>query len=123
MFIAQFDSRNFAFIALGESAEAAEAAMIKGLEVHSEKMNISPDWWTVDDFKIEDCPVGGCLLDYSLLSSPEMSALKDIVNKGVFSGEVLSVVDGLVTQRTNRDGTTAQHDLRVLSVPVAAWAW
>lgn len=120
MFIASFDSRSFEFIAIGESAEAAQAAMIKGLKVHSKEMNISPDWWTVDDFKINECPVGGCLRDHSILSSPEMSALKDVVNKGVFSGEVLSVVDGIVTQRINRDGATVQHDEKVLLVPVVA---
>lgn len=42
-----------------------------------------------------------------------------VVSAGMHSGLVLGVVDGIVTQRTNRDGTTKHHDLRALSMPVA----
>jgi hypothetical protein len=37
----------------------------------------------------------------------------------VFSGLVLSVANGIVTQKINRDGKTAVHDFLKLSVPVA----
>lgn len=41
------------------------------------------------------------------------------VTTGQFSGQVLSVADGVVTQRIGRDGRTAQHALRALSKAVA----
>lgn len=42
-----------------------------------------------------------------------------VVTEGVFSGLVLSVANGIVTQKINRDGKTAVHDFLKLSVPVA----
>lgn len=45
--------------------------------------------------------------------------LVGVVSDGMHSGQVLGVADGIVTQRTNRDGRTARHDLRALSKPVA----
>ena len=54
-----------------------------------------------------------------------MSALEEEVEKspnvervGSFSGVILDISNGIVSQRVNRDGGTVQHDLSVLSVPV-----
>jgi DNA (cytosine-5)-methyltransferase 1 len=41
-----------------------------------------------------------------------------VVNEGQFSGQVLSVADGIAVQKISRDGRTAQHDLTALSMPV-----
>lgn len=46
-------------------------------------------------------------------------ALGSVLNEVCYSGKVLSVADGRVTQRVNRDGSTVQHDQKALSVPVA----
>lgn len=45
-----------------------------------------------------------------------------VVRQGEYSGLVLSVVDGVVTQRINRSGETVQHECNVLSVQVAVGA-
>lgn len=42
----------------------------------------------------------------------------DVVSRGEFSGLVLSIADGRVTQKVNRDGSTVQHKTSALSVPV-----
>lgn len=41
------------------------------------------------------------------------------VSQGQFSGRVVSIKDGIVTQKVHRDGRTELHDLRALSRPVA----
>lgn len=43
----------------------------------------------------------------------------DVVSQGSFSGKILSVADGVATQRINRAGDTVQHDVSRLSAPVA----
>jgi DNA (cytosine-5)-methyltransferase 1 len=43
-----------------------------------------------------------------------------VVKEGIFSGLVLSVANGIVTQKVNRDGTTALHDALTLSKTVVA---
>ena len=43
-----------------------------------------------------------------------------VVNEGMFSGLVLNVAGGIVTQKINRDGRTALHDVQTLSRPVVA---
>ena len=44
----------------------------------------------------------------------------DVVREGSFSGQVLAVtVDGVMTQKVNRNGDTVQHALSLLSAPVA----
>lgn len=40
------------------------------------------------------------------------------VREGVYSGMVLSVLNGVVTQKINREGDTVRHDLHALSKPV-----
>lgn len=44
--------------------------------------------------------------------------LANVVSQGTFSGPVLSIVDGVVTQRVNRNGGTALHDASELSEAV-----
>lgn len=44
--------------------------------------------------------------------------LRETVEAGNFHGRILSVVDGIVTQRIDRVGTTAKHDGSRLSQPV-----
>lgn len=41
-----------------------------------------------------------------------------VVSKGIYSGRVLSIDGGIVTQKVNREGKTELHDLRALSGPV-----
>jgi hypothetical protein len=120
MYIVTFNSRNFEFIALGTSVDEAQEAMIQGIEVHSKKMNLSSDWWTVDDFNIDECPIGGCVCEHSVIYSPELNSSISIVSDGKFSGRVLEVVDGIVTQKINREGNMVKHNAHVLSVPVVA---
>lgn len=43
-----------------------------------------------------------------------------VVSQGSFSGKILSVADGLATQRINRQGDTVQHDVSRLSAAVVA---
>lgn len=42
-----------------------------------------------------------------------------IVSEGEYFGMVLSIASGIATQKINRDGRTAQHDVLALSAPVA----
>ena len=42
----------------------------------------------------------------------------DVFNKSIYSGKVLSVADGVVTQKINRDGNTVRHDASKLSEAV-----
>lgn len=41
-----------------------------------------------------------------------------MVNSGIHSGQILSIENGIVTQKVNREGGTKLHDLRALSMPV-----
>ncbi|MEM8519057.1 DNA cytosine methyltransferase [Janthinobacterium sp. CAN_S7] len=56
-------------------------------------------------------------LQLDLLSAIELPTVA-VVSKGIHSGRVLSVEDGIVVQKVNREGRTEIHDLRALSMPV-----
>lgn len=123
MFIARFDSRSFEFVALGATHAEAVTAMVAGLDAHTQQHGLEADWWGVeDDLNVDECPVGGCLRDHALLSGPKQGVQepKDVVNEGWYSGKVLSVANGVVTQKINRDGGTVRHDASKLSEPVKA---
>lgn len=121
MFIARFDSRSFEFVALGATHAEAVTAMVAGLDAHTQQHGLEAGWWGVaDDLNVDECPVGGCLRDHALLSGPEQGVQgpKDVVNEGWYSGKVLSVANGVVTQKINRAGKTVRHDATKLSETV-----
>ena len=45
-------------------------------------------------------------------------SLIDVVSEGVFSGRVMDISDGIITQKINRSGDTVKHDMSRLSATV-----
>jgi hypothetical protein len=129
MYIARFDSRSFNFIALGETSDQAQEAMVKGLKEHTEKMQLDPEWWTVDDINIDECPVGGCLRDHALLSVfgvDQERAAKSILDAEKIAGEKgeFSHVDPSIDQRYSGKimGLTDSHVVQSLGRTAAIYS-
>lgn len=49
VYYAYFDSRNFSFAAVGLTREKALKALIRGLEKHTEVLNLEPDWYGIEE--------------------------------------------------------------------------
>lgn len=67
---------------------------------------------------------GICPVDHSVERAVELHALAvqgptgeldSIVMEGSFSGQILSITDGVATQKIDREGNTVQHDLSALT--------
>lgn len=115
---------------LGDSMGFADAATKAGAlrEAHAREVNNAlyahqpeaPDFLGKPVF-----PPAHVLAEYPEMEArfPEVfearATLLETVHEGLFSGQVLEVADGRVTQKVSRDGRTVQHDQKVLSVPVA----
>lgn len=66
VWVAEFDSRHFSFLAVGKTKAEARAAMIRTLEVYGQQYG-DPGWFReyVDDMNIHEVIVGGLgLADY-----------------------------------------------------------
>jgi hypothetical protein len=50
----------------------------------------------------------------------DVFAKREIVSEGSFSGQILSVSDGIAVQKTNRDGNTVRHAMSSLNAEVIA---
>lgn len=56
---------------------------------------------------------------FALAERGPSADLASVAKEGVFSGPVLSIADGIITQRVRRDGLTAQHDASNLDMSVS----
>jgi hypothetical protein len=67
MFIAEFETRHFSFLALGETEQLARKALRVGWKKHCRQKGADPDCFNGDDVSIAECQVGQCLRDHELL--------------------------------------------------------
>lgn len=44
-----------------------------------------------------------------------LERLLGVVSQGIFSGPVIGIVDGVLIQKTDREGKTERHDIRLLT--------
>lgn len=69
-FIAQFDSPNFQFTAVGETEGMAVLAMRHGLAAHGREYDCEPYWWCdagEENFNVFEIPFGRCARDMDRL--------------------------------------------------------
>lgn len=78
MWIAEYDSRNFSFIAVGESETHAKVALVEGLKQHAKQYGIEENWFTylyesveewLDDGEVNvvELQMGQCARDGSVI--------------------------------------------------------
>lgn len=68
---------------------------------------------------IDTSAAQAALPDSNPVMAQQQFSLLDVVVEGTYSGKVLSVQDGVVTQKINRAGDTVQHEIARLSIGVS----
>ena len=71
LFLATLISRNYHFSALGETENAAQAALLGALDQHSIDMRISKDWFKDMDITIDEMEIGHGYRDHSAIYKPK----------------------------------------------------
>jgi len=67
MWIAEYDSSHFSFVAVGEQRVRAIYALKRGLRKHGEEYGCDPHWWDNDGINTYQIQMGECLRDGSVI--------------------------------------------------------
>lgn len=66
VFHASLESRNFSFAAIGLTKAKAIEALVKGLNKHTEVLNLDPDWYSIDgDIGVTEMKIDAAYRDHS----------------------------------------------------------
>jgi len=66
IYVASLESRSFSFAALGLTKAKALEALVKGLNKHTEVLNLDPDWYSIeDDINVISMKIDAAYRDHS----------------------------------------------------------
>jgi hypothetical protein len=76
IYLAEYDSRNFAFRAIAATPEEATAALVNGLQDHAMQYDLTMDWyyvetygsaeeWAAEEATVQRMTIGRCTRDGS----------------------------------------------------------
>ena len=67
MWLAQFDSRSFSWLAAGRTEQHAIETMLQMLAAHSELHSLEPGWYGTADISTTEIKAGDGFRDYTLM--------------------------------------------------------